>query len=78
MLKKNSVVYSMTTVITADLVPLRERGKFQGYGNVAYAVSLILAFFLRMVPHFVQRDTYIFFSVLGWFCFRCSIGWIHY
>lgn len=29
----------MTTVICADLVPLRERGKFQAYGNIAYAVS---------------------------------------
>lgn len=30
---------SLTTVITSDPVPLRERGKFQGYGNIAYAVS---------------------------------------
>lgn len=33
---------SMTTVIGADLVPLRERGKFQGYGNIAYAVSIMI------------------------------------
>lgn len=32
----------MATVITADLVPLRERGKFQGYGNIAYAVGSVL------------------------------------
>lgn len=30
----------MTTVITSDLIPLRERGKFQSYGNIAYAVSV--------------------------------------
>jgi hypothetical protein len=30
----------MTTVIYSDLVPLRERGKYQGYGNIAYAVRM--------------------------------------
>ncbi|KAG0884214.1 hypothetical protein G6F15_005294 [Rhizopus arrhizus] len=32
----------MTTVIGADLVPLRERGKFQGYGNIAYAIGSVV------------------------------------
>ncbi|CAO3625097.1 unnamed protein product [Mucor hiemalis] len=32
----------MATVITADLVPLRQRGTFQGYGNIAYAVGSVL------------------------------------
>ncbi|CAO3704008.1 unnamed protein product [Rhizopus stolonifer] len=32
----------MTTVIGSDLVPLRERGKIQGYGNIAYAVGSVV------------------------------------
>ncbi|RCI04511.1 hypothetical protein CU098_010826 [Rhizopus stolonifer] len=32
----------MTTVINADLVPIRERGKFQSYGNIAFTVGSIL------------------------------------
>ncbi|KAI8974702.1 major facilitator superfamily domain-containing protein [Pilobolus umbonatus] len=32
----------MTTVICTDLVPLRERGKFQGYGNIAFAVGSVI------------------------------------
>ncbi|KAF1803707.1 major facilitator superfamily domain-containing protein [Mucor lusitanicus] len=32
----------MTTVITSDLIPLRERGRFQSYGNIAYAVGSVL------------------------------------
>lgn len=30
---------TMSAVITSDLVSLRERGKFQGYANIAYGVS---------------------------------------
>ena len=32
-------INTLTTVITSDLVPLRQRGKYQGYGNMAYGVS---------------------------------------
>lgn len=32
-------INTLTTVIVSDLVPLRERGKYQGYGNIAYGVS---------------------------------------
>lgn len=37
---------TMSAVITSDLVSLRERGKYQGYANIAYGVSLFF-FFLR-------------------------------
>lgn len=30
---------TMSAVITSDLVSLRERGKYQGYANIAYGVS---------------------------------------
>jgi MFS family permease len=33
---------TMSAVITSDLVSLRERGKFQGYANIAYGVKCIL------------------------------------
>lgn len=39
---------SMTTVITSDLIPLRERGRFQSYGNIAYAVSALDFFFITV------------------------------
>lgn len=29
---------TMSSVITSDLVSLRERGKYQGYANIAYGV----------------------------------------
>lgn len=32
---------TMSAVITSDLVSLRERGKFQGYANIAYGVSFL-------------------------------------
>ncbi|KAI9282199.1 major facilitator superfamily domain-containing protein [Sporodiniella umbellata] len=32
----------MTTVVGADLVPLRERGKIQGYGNIAFSVGSVV------------------------------------
>ncbi|KAI9020752.1 major facilitator superfamily domain-containing protein [Phycomyces nitens] len=35
-------INTMTTVIVSDLVPLRERGKYQGYGNIAYAVGSVV------------------------------------
>ncbi|KAI7868901.1 major facilitator superfamily domain-containing protein [Spinellus fusiger] len=35
-------VNTMTSVIISDLVPLRERGKFQGYCNVAYSLGCIV------------------------------------
>lgn len=31
--------FQMSSVITSDLVSLRERGKYQGYANICYAVS---------------------------------------
>lgn len=30
---------TMSSVITSDLVSLRERGKYQGYANIAYGVK---------------------------------------
>jgi MFS family permease len=30
---------SMSSIITSDLVSLRERGKYQGYTNIAFGVS---------------------------------------
>lgn len=30
---------TLSAVITSDLVSLRERGKYQGYANIAYGVS---------------------------------------
>ncbi|KAI8379713.1 major facilitator superfamily domain-containing protein [Radiomyces spectabilis] len=35
-------INTMTTVITSDLVPLRYRGTYQGYGNIAYAVGSVV------------------------------------
>ena len=32
----------MSAVITSDLVPLRERGKYQGYANVAFGVGAVV------------------------------------
>ncbi|KAI8097466.1 major facilitator superfamily domain-containing protein [Halteromyces radiatus] len=32
-------INTLTTVMVSDLVPLRQRGTFQGYGNIAYAVG---------------------------------------
>ncbi|KAI9486778.1 MAG: major facilitator superfamily domain-containing protein [Benjaminiella poitrasii] len=32
----------MTTVITSDLIALRERGRFQSYSNIAYAVGSVV------------------------------------
>lgn len=31
---------TLSAVITSDLVSLRERGKYQGYANIAYGVSI--------------------------------------
>ncbi|KAI8091500.1 major facilitator superfamily domain-containing protein [Thamnidium elegans] len=54
----------LTTVITADLVPLRERGKFQGYGNIAYAVGSVLG---APLGGFITDS-------LGWrFCFYINL-----
>ncbi|KAG2197122.1 hypothetical protein INT47_004187 [Mucor saturninus] len=54
----------LTTVITADLVPLRERGKFQGYGNIAYAVGSVLG---APLGGFITDS-------LGWrFCFFINL-----
>ena len=33
-------INTLTTVIISDLVSLRDRGKYQGYGNMAYGVSV--------------------------------------
>jgi MFS family permease len=35
-------INTLTTVMVSDLVPLRQRGTFQGYGNVAYAVGSVV------------------------------------
>ncbi|CDS13166.1 hypothetical protein LRAMOSA05344 [Lichtheimia ramosa] len=32
---------TMSSVITSDMVPLRERGKYQGYANIAYGLGSI-------------------------------------
>ncbi|KAI7857074.1 major facilitator superfamily domain-containing protein [Circinella umbellata] len=33
---------TMSAVITSDLVPLRERGKYQGYANIAFGVGAVV------------------------------------
>ncbi|KAI7852438.1 major facilitator superfamily domain-containing protein [Circinella umbellata] len=35
-------INTLTTVITSDLVPLRQRGKYQGYGNMAYGLGSVI------------------------------------
>lgn len=35
-------INTLTTVMVSDLVPLRQRGTFQGYGNIAYAVGSVV------------------------------------
>ncbi|KAI9317637.1 major facilitator superfamily domain-containing protein [Dichotomocladium elegans] len=35
-------INTLTSVITSDLVPMRERGKYQGYGNMAFGVGSVL------------------------------------
>ncbi|CAO3650651.1 unnamed protein product [Cunninghamella echinulata] len=35
-------INTLTTVIISDLVPLRERGKYQGYGNIAYGLGSVV------------------------------------
>ncbi|CEG73104.1 hypothetical protein RMATCC62417_08548 [Rhizopus microsporus] len=57
----------MTTVICADLVPLRERGKFQAYGNIAYAVGSVVGAPLGGL----LTDTF------GWrFCFYINLPFL--
>ncbi|KAI8140615.1 major facilitator superfamily domain-containing protein [Fennellomyces sp. T-0311] len=35
-------INTLTTVITSDLIPLRERGKYQGYGNMFYGLGSVI------------------------------------
>ncbi|KAI7902317.1 major facilitator superfamily domain-containing protein [Cokeromyces recurvatus] len=57
----------MTTVINSDLVPLRERGRFQSYGNIAYAVGSVVGAPLGGL----LTDT------LGWrFCFYINLPFL--
>lgn len=35
-------INTLTTVMVSDLVPLRQRGTYQGYGNIAYAVGSVI------------------------------------
>ncbi|KAF7729145.1 hypothetical protein EC973_004913 [Apophysomyces ossiformis] len=35
-------INTVTSVIVSDLVPLRERGKFQGFGNIAYGLGSVI------------------------------------
>ncbi|ORX55061.1 hypothetical protein DM01DRAFT_1335358 [Hesseltinella vesiculosa] len=35
-------ILTLTTILTSDLVPLRERGSFQGYSNIAYSAGSVI------------------------------------
>ncbi|KAG0179258.1 hypothetical protein DFQ29_002319 [Apophysomyces sp. BC1021] len=35
-------INTVTSVIVSDLVPLRKRGKFQGFGNIAYGLGSVI------------------------------------
>lgn len=69
----------MTTVITSDLIPLRERGRFQSYGNIAYAVSA-LDFFSLLLKYTMCNilNNLKFSHFQGWICAWCSIGWFYH
>ncbi|CAO3596098.1 unnamed protein product [Absidia cylindrospora] len=57
-------INTLTTVMVSDLVPLRQRGTYQGYGNVAYAVGSVIG---APVGGFLT-DT------VGWrFCFYINL-----
>ncbi|CAO3652975.1 unnamed protein product [Cunninghamella blakesleeana] len=60
-------INTLTTVIISDLVPLRERGKFQGYGNIAYGLGSVVG---APVGGFLT-DT------IGWrFCFYINLPFL--
>lgn len=48
---------TMSAVITSDLVSLRDRGKYQGYANIAYGVSAETTLFWgKRVPFFTYLN----------------------
>ncbi|ORX55062.1 MFS general substrate transporter [Hesseltinella vesiculosa] len=35
-------IHTLTTILISDLVPMRERGSYQGYSNIAYSVGSVI------------------------------------
>lgn len=69
-------INTLTTVICSDLVPLRERGKYQGYGNIAYGASNT-SLYLNLLLLTIGNPN-LFLTCKGWFRCRCSARWIHH
>jgi hypothetical protein len=65
---------TMSAVITSDLVSLRERGKYQGYANIAYAVKKKKKKKKKGFPSFQSHSHFL----LAWVGCRCTFRRHHY